>query len=190
MIIHIDQEDSDWNDAKWDWSSEITCAPCAAEYSVTSFFRGAALMRKSDLERSQASRREAAAIEAAFVASSAVANVLEKLVGAFAARTTMVARHQLARELGVEPSAIGTFRKYQGGKSPRQLVDVYYDPAFPSQIMHRLLAAFGYVGHDAGLLERCRAQADALRDRADDACVPVMTLAASLGAAIAGGRGG
>jgi hypothetical protein len=185
VIIHIDQEDSDWNDAKWDWSPEITCTPCEAEYSVVQFLRGAALMRKSDLTRSEELRREADAIEAAFVASIAVADVLEKLVEAFAARPTMVARHKLAKELGVESSAIGTFRKHDGRKTPRQLVEGYFNKAYPSRMSHHLAKAFKFAGGDMALVDACRAETEALNHKAAGARVPVMTFAASLGAALA-----
>jgi hypothetical protein len=188
VIIHIDLEDSDWNDARWDWSSEITCAPCAGEYSVVRFFRGAALVRKSDQDRSRAINREADAIEAAFVTSGAVSDVLEKLVEAFAARPTMIARHQLAKELGVESSAIGTFRKYEGRKSPRQLVEGYFNTAYPSHLAHHLARAFEFVGGDRTLVDNCRTQAEAIRNKAADVQEPVMTLAASLGAALSGQR--
>ena len=188
LIIHIDLEDSDWNDAKWNWSPEITCAPCAAEYSVVSFLRGAALMRKSDLDRSEVFRREAYAVEAAFVASNAVADVLEKLVEAFAARPTMLARHHLAKELGVESSAIGTFRKYQGRKTPRQLVEGYYRTASPGLLAHHLDKAFKAAGGDMPLVDACRTETEVLRDKAADAREPVMMFAASLGAALSSQR--
>lgn len=189
MIIHVDQEDSDWNDAKWDWSSEITCAPCASEYSVVTFLRGAALMRKSDLDRSQVFRREAYAVEVAFINSSAVAAVLENLVDAFAARQTMSARHQLAKELGVESSAIATFRKYHGRKTPRQLVEGYYKTASPGLLAHHLDKAFKAAGGDLALVDACRTKTEALRNKADHALEPVMVLHASLGAAIVGRHG-
>jgi hypothetical protein len=189
VIIHIDLEDSDWNDAKWDWSAEITCAPCASEYSVVPFLRGAALMRKSDLARSQEFRTEADAVETAFAASSAVADVLEKLVEAFATRPTTSARHQLARKLGVESAAIGTFRKYQGRKTPCQLVEGYYKTTSPGLLAHHLDKAFKAAGGDMALVDACRTETEALRDKADDAREPVTMLHASLGAAIAGRRG-
>lgn len=189
MIIHLDLEDSDWNDAKWDWSPEMTCAPCASEYSVVPFLRGAALMRKSDLTRSEGLFGQAYAIEAAFVASSALADVLEKLVQAFEARPTMVARHNLAKELGVESAAIGTFRKHDGRKSPRQLVEGYYKTASPGLLAHYLTKAFKATGGDMGLVDACRTETEALRVKADDAREPVIMLHASLGAAIAGRRG-
>jgi hypothetical protein len=185
VIIHIDLEDSDWNDAKWDWSPEITCERCAVEYSVVSFIGNAALMRKSDLEQSEKIRRKAHAIEAAFVASSAVADVLEKLVEAFAALPTMVARHNLAKELGVESAAIGTFRKHDGRKSPRQLVEWYFNKAYPTRFTHHLAKAFKFAGGDMALVDACRAEAEALHHKAADVRVPVMTFAASLGAAVA-----
>lgn len=60
--------------------------------------------------------------------------------------------------------------------------------AYPSHLVHRLARAFEFVGGDGSLVDNCRTQAEAVRNKAADVQEPVMTLDASLGAALSGQR--
>jgi hypothetical protein len=189
--VDITYKDSDWGMTDHGWEGVIECESCAPLYDFIGSGRGVDLIRIEDKQRRDNLLRDAVDCENACFRSDEVSRAIEKLAAELDALPNMTAKHRLAVQLGIETATLPTFRKHTRNVPARQwLSSTFRDEYDARRSLHRLRPVFKHFGMDSHLIERCCAEAEALREQAFKTPQPIMSLGPiSMAAALSGGRG-